>query len=181
MNAEIYNSLATLLSYPDGRTFRTCHPECGEGPAGAEVALFHESVRSLDLRQVQELFIGTFDLSPVCSLEMGWHLFGENYDRGLLLVKIRALLRKHAIAESTELPDHLTYALRLVPRMEAAEAEYFVEAIVLPAIAKMLSAFEGKKNPYEHVLDAVRNTLAADFSGIQFSTAAAGAELRVLA
>jgi nitrate reductase assembly molybdenum cofactor insertion protein NarJ len=180
MNTELYNSLATLLSYPDEQLLNVCHAGGGDESAVAlELAQFSDKTRALDLRALQELFIQTFDLSPVCSLEMGWHLFGENYDRGLLLVKIRQLLRACGVAEATELPDHITYALRLIPRMNASEAEYFVEAVVLSALGKMIAALEGKDNPYQHVLLAVRSLLRADFPDIAMTSA--GAELRVLA
>ncbi len=191
MNAELYNSLATLLSYPEEGSRDRCHPERSEGSAfeidnrqstiGNDVAIFRRLTEHFDLRSLQELFIQTFDLNPVCSLEMGWHLFGENYDRGLLLVKMRKLLRDHSIEENTELPDHITYALRLVPRMQHPEAEYFAEAVVLPALRKMLAALDGKNNPYEHILRAAENLLRFDFPEIQFAAAAGGAELRVLA
>ncbi len=177
-----YNSLATLLSYPDERTQAALKAiDNRQSSIGNEVASFAAATSQMDVRALQELFIQTFDLSPMCSLEMGWHLFGENYDRGLLLVKIRQLLRGHGVEEGAELPDHITYALRLVPRMEAAEAEYFVEAVVLPALQKMLAALHGKNNPYEHVLLAANQLLAADFPNIQITSAAGGAELRVLA
>ena len=101
----------------------------------------------------------TFDLNPVCSLELGWHLFGENYDRGLLLVKMRTLLRRYGIAEQGELPDHLAYALRLIARMSDEEGAEFAAAIVLPALGKMLDPFKDKKNPYEHVLQAIKTEL----------------------
>ena len=96
MNAAIYNLLATLLSYPDeptsivsDTTFNACHSERSEESAvqssifnlqsaiGCELSLFHDQVHVLAQHQLQELFIQTFDLNPVCSLEMGWHLFGE--------------------------------------------------------------------------------------------------------
>ena len=37
--------------------------------------------------QIQELYTRTFDINPVCTLEIGWHIFGEDYARGALLVK----------------------------------------------------------------------------------------------
>jgi nitrate reductase delta subunit len=169
MERELYNSLAALLSYPE-QPPRVCHSEAAsaaeESAVASELAHFLEHVRPLSSHDLQELFIQTFDLSPVCSLEMGWHLFGENYDRGLLLVKLRQQLRAHEIAEGTELPDHLTYALHLLPCMEREEASYFAEAIVLPALEKMLAALRGKENPYEHVLSAVRAAIRADFPEI---------------
>jgi nitrate reductase molybdenum cofactor assembly chaperone len=204
MQEELYDTLAKLLSYPERSPL--CHPERREGPAcrteqsplachseaasaaeesavGSELARFPELVRSLSLYELQELFIQTFDLSPICSLEMGWHLFGENYDRGLLLVKMRQQLRAHGIPETTELPDHLTNALRLLPRMEHEAGAYFAEAIVLAALEKMLDAIRGKDNPYQHVLDAVRLAVRADFPQLpaRLAVPAAVPELRVLA
>ncbi len=187
MQREVYNWLAELLSYPGEQGLDLCHSEesascaeqsqlsCHSEAATAaeesavlsELAQFAHAVRPLSLHELQELFIQTFDLNPVCSLEMGWHLFGENYDRGLLLVKMRQQLRAHGIAENTELPDHLTYALRLLPRTEHGGAAYFAEAIVLPALEKMLAALHDKDNPYEHVLKTVRAVICADFPEIR--------------
>jgi nitrate reductase molybdenum cofactor assembly chaperone len=178
MNREAYAALAQCLTYPERQ------PIIGDGPWDsdlAELPVFTEAMSRLSLRDAQELFIQTFDLNPVCSLEMGWHLFGENYDRGLLLVKMRQQLRAYGIRETTELPDHLTNALRLIPCMDRESAGYFVEAIVLPAVQKMAAALAGKQNPYEHVLGAAKNLLRAQFPEIQLAAAAEGGELRVLA
>ena len=165
MQRAMYKFVAELLSYPEANL---CAPQHGgESAVASGLAHFFGAIRPLSLHDVQELFIQTFDLSPVCSLEMGRHLFGENYDRGLLLVKMRQQLRDHGIAEGTELPDHLTYALRLLPCMQQEEASYFAEAVVLPALEKMLAAIHGKDNPYEHVLNAVRAAIRADFPEIQ--------------
>ncbi len=163
MQREMYNSLAELLSYPEATLCAPPHA----GESEVELGLFFDAIRPLSLHDLQELFIQTFDLSPVCSLEMGWHLFGENYDRGLLLVKMRQQLRNHQIAEGTELPDHLTYGLRLLPCMDREEAAYFAEAVVLPALEKMLAAVRDKRNPYEHVLTAVQSAIRADFPEIR--------------
>jgi nitrate reductase delta subunit len=112
------------------------------------------------LESLQELYTRTFDLNPVCSLEIGWHLFGEEYERGAFLVKMRQELRAHAIPESTELPDHLTHVLRLMSNLEPDEAAALASRFVLPAIEKMLAGLEGKGNPYEAVLRNVRDALA---------------------
>lgn len=182
MDAGLYNSLAELLRYPQAQPVSVCHSQRSEESAvTSRLASFHEQVHPLSLHELQELFIRTFDLSPVCSLEMGWHLFGENYDRGLLLVKMRQQLRQHGIAETTELPDHLTHALRLLPRMPREDGAYFAEAIVLPALEKMLQAVHGQSNPYEHVLEAARRALRQDFPEIPEHLATPAAELRVLA
>ena len=186
MRWEMYNSLAALLLYPEADYAFHLREALAAGEEWAIIPgldAFSEATWDMDAHALQELFIQTFDLSPVCSLEMGWHLFGENYDRGLLLVKMRQQLRDHGLAETTELPDHLNHGLRLLARMERSQGSYFAEAIVLPAVEKMLQALRGKQNPYEHVLQAVRLAVRADFPGIpaRLAIPAAEPELRVLA
>lgn len=185
MSAATYNSIAELLLYPTGEPARCDSPCEGGQPSSVaqELNSFAKLTRHMDLHERQELFIQTFDLNPICSLEMGWHLFGENYDRGLLLVKMRQLMRAHGLPETTELPDHLTHGIRLLTLMDRAEGAYFAEAIVLPAMEKMLDAIRGKQNPYEHVLEAVRLVIRKDFPDLPLRLAvpAGTPELRVLA
>ena len=63
---------------------------------------------------LEEAFTGTFDVNPACALEVGWHLFGEEYARGMFLVRMREELRKYGLAESSELPDHVSHVLAIV-------------------------------------------------------------------
>ncbi len=170
VDTKIYDALATVLTYP-GEDYHGVVEDCiasanrGVVPKEAHDLLsnFAEQVRRLSIEQAQEQFTQTFDLNPLCSLELGWHLFGENYDRGIMLVRMREQLRRHNIPETTELPDHLTYALRLLARMKAAAAEDFAGAIVLPALARMLAALKNKQTPYENVLAAVRQIVHGRF------------------
>ncbi len=184
MQPAIYNSLAELLSYPtDAHAWHApIAPGDRRSSVAAELAAFMNVAGQMSLHELQELFIQTFDLSPVCSLEMGWHLFGENYDRGLLLVKMRQQMRAHGLVENAELPDHLTNGIRLLSRMEHQAAGYFAEAVVLPALEKMLEAIRGKQNAYEHVLDAVRLAIREDFPDLpsQLTVPARAPELTIL-
>ena len=164
-HSATYDAFAGLLTYPQvdypqriEAGLRLAPAECRE-----DLNQFSELVRDLATDQVQELFTRTFDLNPVCSLELGWHLFGENYERGLLLVRMREELRRYRLDESTELPDHLTHVLRLVAQMDHERARDFVGACVLPALEKMLQAIRGKDNPFEYVMVATRNLLHTDF------------------
>ncbi len=109
--------------------------------------------------EAQELYTRTFDLSPLCSLEVGWQLYGEDYARGSFLVYARTQLVEHGVPERGELPDHLAHLLPLMPRMPAAKADELREAAALPAIRKMLKAFEGNPNPYGLLLRAIATLL----------------------
>lgn len=167
----LFESLAEVLTYPGaGQAFQpvlSYDDAIANALAAATLesaeplARFAESVRGLSIVELQELYIRTFDLNPVCALEIGWHLFGENYDRGIMLVRLRALLDKHGIRESGELPDHLTHALRLLDRMSDEDALDFAAACVVPALHKMRAAIAG--NPYEPVIDAILRVLYARF------------------
>jgi nitrate reductase assembly molybdenum cofactor insertion protein NarJ len=109
----------------------------------------------------QELYVQTFEFNPATTLEIGWHLFGENYERGEFLVRMRGLLRRHGIAESTELPDHLTHLLALISRMDHDEAAELAGLFLLPALGKIKDALKG--NPYAALIGAIEKKLEADF------------------
>jgi nitrate reductase delta subunit len=162
--ANEFDLLAALLRYP-GKDYWNDAAHClevlweNDPEAAALVEGFVEQTRSRSLEELQALFTTTFDLDPVCSLEVGWHLFGENYERGEFLVKMRGQLRRLGVAESTELPDHLTHALVALGRMELEEAADFAAACLFPALDKMGKGIEGKSNPFENVLLAVRCAL----------------------
>ncbi|HKW99176.1 MAG TPA: molecular chaperone TorD family protein [Bryobacteraceae bacterium] len=110
---------------------------------------------------MQELYVQTFEFNPACTLEIGWHLYGENYERGEFLVRMREQLRLYGIAESIELPDHLTHLLPMVGRMQPDEAAVFAGEALLPALAKIKEGL--KDNPYAAVITAIEARLEADF------------------
>ena len=171
MNCTDENLLAglgTLLWYPDAeftahlnvcvQLAETAPPEVRSG-----LMAFAESLRPLAAEEREELYARTFDINPVAALEIGWHLFGEEYHRGALLVRLRQELRRHGIEEVCELPDHPSHVLCLLGRMTPVEAAAFARACVIPALEKMLAGFAGKENPYECLLRSVAALLAERF------------------
>jgi nitrate reductase molybdenum cofactor assembly chaperone len=184
VQAGIYTALAGLLAYPDGdfrRRLARCRELLGrrEGDAGRSpvvptendsrplfwLAEFDAATRGCELTDLEELYTRTFDFSPACALEIGWHLFGEDYHRGALLVRLREELARHGIQESCELPDHLTHVLPLLDRMLPDEAARFARACVTPAVEKMLAGLDGKQNPYASVLHCLVVMLDTEFGG----------------
>jgi nitrate reductase delta subunit len=162
--ANEFDLLASLVGYP-GEEYLSkavlCLEALAESDPEAAVPLgeFLEQTRSFSLEELQELYAATFDLDPACSLEVGWHLFGENYERGEFLVKMRGELRRLGVAESAELPDHLSHALAALGRMEPQEAADFATACLFPALDKIRAALKGKSNPFENVLLAAGRVL----------------------
>ncbi|MBX2990080.1 MAG: molecular chaperone TorD family protein [Bacteroidetes bacterium] len=161
--AQALDGLATILSYPgedyksrvaESLQFIAAHSDAEE--MVGRLYAFSKAIEGLNKGEMEELYTRTFDINPVSSLEVGWHLYGETYERGAFLVQMRNVLRRCGVEESTELPDHLTSVLHAVGRMERSEAEEFIPSRVLKAMAKMLEGFAGQENPYEHVLVSVQ-------------------------
>ncbi len=163
---NIYDLTAGLFFYP-GTDYREqierCRQEFAAALPQAEDFLiaFADAIGKLAPEEVEELFTRTFELNPMCALEIGWHLFGENYSRGEFLVQMRQALRQHGLPESTELPDHLGHVLAVLGRLGQAESGLFAERYVLPALDKMLAGLTDKDNPYENLLKAVRRLAAS--------------------
>ncbi len=156
----LWDRLGALFRYPGEdylevargchQALRTMAPE-----AAARLAPFLDRLRDLPTEARQELYTATFDLNPACAPEVGWHLFGENYERGAFLVKMRRQLQRFRLGEAGELPDHLSLALAVLGRMPAEEAGEFATACLLPALGKMRASLAGKDNPFEAVLEAI--------------------------
>lgn len=161
---KVFSALSRLLSYPDEHTveaselvFIVLQHEVPE--AASSIARFGAFVEQHEAWQVEEAFTRVFDVNPACALEVGWHLFGEEYARGMFLVRMREEMRKYDLPESTELPDHLAHVLAVVAAMPEDEARSFVHACVLPAVTKMQAALADQETPYGDVVDCLSSVL----------------------
>ena len=92
--------------------------------------------------QVEETYTQAFDMNPSCTLEIGWHLFGETYKRGSFLANMRASLRANNVEEGTSLPDYLPNLLRLLPKLDPKDARGLVSDCILPSLAKIRSKLD---------------------------------------
>ncbi len=157
-------TISRLLSYPDDHYVELVEllylivqnelPDAAKGIS--EFGQFAEQCGEFEL---EEAYTRTFDVNPACALEIGWHLFGEDYMRGQFLVRMRGELAKYEIPESSELPDHLTHVLAVIAEMPDDEAHQFSHACVFPAIHKMLAALDKTESPYRHVIRCVVQVL----------------------
>ena len=163
---RVFDLFSRLLCYPDNHT-----PQAAEllfvvlqdelPAAASDLSQFGQFLETNDGRQLEEAFTGTFDVNPTCALEVGWHLFGEEYARGMFLVRMREELRRYGKVESQELPDHICHVLAVVAAMPDDKATSFVRACVQPAVAIMNEGLANKTTPYRHVIDSLLKVLEA--------------------
>ncbi|MCC7498258.1 MAG: nitrate reductase molybdenum cofactor assembly chaperone [Bryobacterales bacterium] len=151
---------APLLAYPAA----DYHARAQEGAAVApspEMEQFLRNIGEVPVEALQELYSQNFDWDPDRTLDISWHVFGENYDRGALLVKIRELLRQYGIAESHELPDHLSHVLPLLDSMPENERVEFAAKYLQPALEKLHAGLAKAESPFLPLIDSLRGEVAA--------------------
>ena len=153
---SVVERLASLLEYPSS-SFAALLEECRRQaftlkPAeAAGLERFAVSVQGLSRSQLQELYTETFDVNAGCTMDLGWHLFGDRYERGVFLSDLRPQLAAAGIAEQSELPDYLPRLLVLLHRSDPSGA-IELRGHVGRALEKLTTALRERKSPYEHLV-----------------------------
>jgi nitrate reductase molybdenum cofactor assembly chaperone len=171
-----WQAWSDLLSYPgEGRAelLGTWIDEVLDArpDLAGELAPLQRYVRTHAPGELEELFVRTFENNAERALELGWHLHGENYARGQFMVRLRGLLRDHAVAESRELPDHLTHVLSIIARAEPELARALARQVVLPALEKIVAGFDTDENPYRGAASALARHLREELGAPQAEVA----------
>jgi nitrate reductase delta subunit len=163
--------LARMLEYPvadrplcfDEREFLL---RSEAQPFASYINLFISGIEPLSLSEREELYARTFDLNPACALEIGYHLFGENYKRGVFLANLRETEEPFDLGQRHQLPDYLPVLLRLLTRLDDQELRTaLIAECLVPGLERMLKAIAEGENPYRHLLAAVETLLKAEVRG----------------
>ncbi len=94
----LLDSVARLFTYPGGDSqgdfagrLATCRELVDERfpGRGEMLSALAERSGSMSRGEIEEMFTRTFEINPVCALEVGWHVYGEEYARGALMVRLR--------------------------------------------------------------------------------------------
>jgi len=164
----IHEILADLLDYPVADWQSRCD-ECKELLTAesksfvSQFSLFASETEKLSLSELQELYTRTFDLSPVCALDIGYHLFGENYKRGVFLANLRETEAPFDLGQEHQLPDYLPVLLRLLTKLDDEELRSaLIVDCMIPALEKMLKTLGEGENPYRHLIAAVNTKLKSE-------------------
>lgn len=165
--------VALSLEYPDefvktvlGRA-RPDAEALGEELGGAHSALL-AYLRAAPGHEPEERYTALFDLSPVCTLHVGYHLFGDAYQRGALLAGLAAEMRRAEVPQKEgELPDFLPSLLRLTGRTaDEADRARLVDLVLLPGLSRMTAALAGSEAPWAAVVRALPAALAPLGAGL---------------
>jgi nitrate reductase delta subunit len=165
---EVFGALAELLSYPGERTGPAIRALLDRDPdplTGSVLAPFDECARGANpaLQEAAERYTSTFDLQPACAPYFGHHLLGEDSPlRGPLLARLAGIYAAHGFVPREELGDHVAEVLRfLAMAPPSAERDDLVRDGLLPALEKMIDAFEDRTNPYRALLALTERVVRA--------------------
>ena len=194
MERTVYPRFAPLLRYPRadlGPALQAC-AQALPGDAGAAREAFAagaSGLQALAPTRREELFLKSFELQAICSLEIGYARFGEDYKRGVFLAGLKQEHRAASHDCGDELPDHLANVLELLPALAEELRRDLVEQVLIPALRAMLEDFDEPRlrarldalkargelvmqedlhfsNPYRHLLHALLLLLEADYPGV---------------
>lgn len=147
-----YELLSGMFIYPEDERYAAVIKEVykyllNDYPDAASA--MQPFVKFLDnsvLKEKQELFLRSFDVQAITTLDIGFTLFGEDFKRGQLLVNLNREHREAGNECYTELSDHLPNVLRLLPKMKDSEMRNEIALrLVIPALEKMIEEFNFKK------------------------------------
>lgn len=146
-----YHELSRLFEYPDDEYPQKAQAVThflGDQYPGAEgvLAQFLALLPASDVIAMQELFIRSFDVQAITTLDIGYVLFGDDYKRGELLANLNREHRDAGNDCGRELADHLPNLLRLLAKLEDEELRAeLVDSILAPALREMLAEFSAER------------------------------------
>ena len=166
MDMKHYQTLASMFYFPD-EDYRERIVECQQMlsekyPDVAETfEPFVRFVGDVSPAELEKIYIRTFDIQPLCCLDVGYVLFGEDYKRGKLLANLNKEHEQEGIDCRGELADRLPNVLQLMARSQNSELrEELVTYVLKPALEKMVDEFvpariDQKEELYEKYHQAV--------------------------
>jgi nitrate reductase molybdenum cofactor assembly chaperone len=166
--------VAQALDYPSresARAARMAAERCRDAAPdlAAELRALAGWLEVVPPGRAEEAYTRLFDFDPASSLHLGWHLFGEHYKRGELLVQLGMETFRAGLRREPDLPDHLGTVLRLLSRLpDGDDRRLLVEGLVLPALAKLSERLARSEAPWGRVVLALPAALSRDVAGEAF-------------
>lgn len=161
-SAHPFKLVSLLLQYPDGELLAAradlleAAQELGPGPQADAIRRFATWWSAADARQLQSLYVETFDFTRRNSLYLTYHMLGDRRQRGIALLALKqryAATGLQPASDSGELPDFLPMLLEfaaLEPEAGHAALHRHREALEL-----LRASLREQDSPWAPLLDAV--------------------------
>jgi len=179
IDASFLDLLASCLEYPDPEAAARARA-AASGLASTEpelaAALFGLAVflERAEPGEAEERYTALFDMNPLATLHVGYHVFGDSYPRGEFLAGLTAELRQADVATNGDLPDFLPTVLRLLGKLERDEDRRSLRQLALvPALRRIATALAQSRDPWSGLLRTLPEALGEDGDAAEAGEAAA--------
>ncbi|MCF6347329.1 MAG: hypothetical protein L3J20_03405 [Flavobacteriaceae bacterium] len=103
---------------------------------------FTDVVSSISKYELEDLYLRSFEVQSITTLDIGYVVFGDDYKRGELLVNLNKEHKTYNIDCGNELADNLSNILKLISQIKDPKLlDDLVNKIVAPALTKMIQGF----------------------------------------
>jgi len=146
-----YQLLSELFKYPDEKYLEKiihCEKLISQNYHTAidNFSIFSKYMSNANLDEREEIYTKTFDVQPICYLDLGYVIFGEDYKRGAFLLHMQTEQQKINNDCGTDLPDNISNVFSLISKSEdQLFINELVSEIVIPAVKKIISEFESAR------------------------------------
>ncbi|GMT44158.1 MAG: hypothetical protein IEMM0003_0977 [bacterium] len=182
----VLRAFSTLIDYPESKESLADQLEILDNNFVSDsknrIKPLKKWMNSQSLGSLQEAYTGIFDINSLCSPYIGYHLFGEDYKRSLLLTGLKEKFRLFGFDQPyDEMPDHLSVVLKFLSTLtdEGFYSELIKEALE-PSVEKMLSEINpvetnddkssnemSTRNFYASILAALKNFIKSEVKNDQ--------------
>jgi len=103
---------------------------------------FTDVISNVTKYELEDLYLRSFEVQSITTLDIGYVVFGDDYKRGELLVNLSKEHQSYDIDCGDELADNLSNILKLINVIEDSELlDDLVNKIIAPALTKMIQGF----------------------------------------
>jgi len=195
-----YKIFADLLRYPEGdyskmaadclAMLQSRYPD-----AVVEMQPFVDYMNAHTKDEREELYTKTFDVQPLCYLDLGYVLFGEDYKRGAFLLHMQHEQKKAGNDCGTDLSDNISNVLVWYTKTDDQEIlNELAVKILIPGVEKMIAEFAqaridlkikvlkkmhraiiqeelNRENVYRNLFSTLLHVLKKDFENVSYKKA----------
>ena len=192
-----YIDFADLLRYPD-KDYPNKANKCYSmllnryPDAAFEIKPFVDYMNAHSEDEREELYTRTFDVQPICYLDLGYVIFGEDYKRGAFLLHMQEEQLLAGNDCGTDLSDNISNILTLYTKTNnQALLEELAVKIIIPSLEKMISEFKQARvelktkilkklhraiiqeelnhgNVYRNIFSSLLLVFKSDFEGVSY-------------
>jgi nitrate reductase assembly molybdenum cofactor insertion protein NarJ len=103
---------------------------------------FTKVISNVSKYELEDLYLRSFEVQSITTLDIGYVVFGDDYKRGELLVNLNKEHKNYGINCGDELADNLSNILKLITVLEDYKLlNDLINKIVAPALTRMIQGF----------------------------------------